>query len=65
MILMRENTFRRPLEGVGPEMAASEASAIWAHKSHSAFSVQSCTGFKIQRLAVAIHRLTFLVNQSQ
>jgi hypothetical protein len=41
MILMRENPFRGPLEGVGhenrdffgPEMARSEASAIWAQKS--------------------------------
>ena len=41
MILMRENPFRGPLEGVspenrdflGPEMAMSEASAIWAQKS--------------------------------
>ncbi len=29
MILMRENPFRGPLEGVGPEMATNEASAIW------------------------------------
>jgi hypothetical protein len=41
MIFMRENPFRGPLEGVGPEnrdffgpeMATSEASAIWAQKS--------------------------------
>jgi hypothetical protein len=41
MILMRENPFRGPFEGVGPlkietfvdpEMATSEASAIWAKK---------------------------------
>ncbi len=32
MILMGENPFRGPLEGVGPEMATSEASAIWAQK---------------------------------
>jgi hypothetical protein len=40
MIFMRENTFRGPLEGVdpenraflGPEMATSEASAIWTQK---------------------------------
>ncbi len=41
MIFMQENPFRGPLEGVdpenedflGPEMAMSEASAIWAQKS--------------------------------
>jgi hypothetical protein len=30
---MRSNTFRGPFEGMGPEMATSEASAIWAQKS--------------------------------
>ncbi len=41
MILLWENPFRGPLEGVGPEnrdffgpeIATSEASAIWAQKS--------------------------------
>jgi hypothetical protein len=41
MILVRENPFRGPLEGVGPEnrdfwgpeMATSEASAIWAESA--------------------------------
>ncbi len=32
MILMGANTFWGPLEGVGPKMAASEASAIRAEK---------------------------------
>ncbi len=27
-----------PLEGVGPETAMSEASAIWAHKSFNGFA---------------------------
>jgi hypothetical protein len=31
IILMRANPFQVPLEGVGPEMATREASAIWAH----------------------------------
>ncbi len=48
MILMRENPFRGPLEGVGPEnrdffgpeMATSEASAVWALESRvSVFSI--------------------------
>ncbi len=30
MILMGEIPFQGPLEGVSPEMATSEASAIWA-----------------------------------
>ncbi len=43
MSLMRENPFREPLKGAGPEnrdffvpeMATSEASAIWAPKSRA------------------------------
>jgi hypothetical protein len=32
MILLRANTFWEPLQGVGLEMEASEASAIWTQK---------------------------------
>jgi hypothetical protein len=46
MILMRANTFRGPLEGVGlkietflgPANATSEATAIWA--THKALSIE-------------------------
>ncbi len=32
-VLMLANPFRGPLEGVGPDMAKSKASAIWVQKS--------------------------------
>ncbi len=50
MILMRENPFRGPLEGVGPknqdffgpEMATSKVSAIWAQNSQGGPTPSIC-----------------------